>query len=265
MRERPHLREIRLHPFKALDPVRVSSAVVAKSGGLLHDRRWALFDAEGRWINGKGTPRVHPLRARFDLEQLKVIFTTPRDGASPLSVEFSLRTDLDLVARWLSSWFGQPVEIRENPESGFPDDTLSPGPTVVSSESLEQVCSWFSGITLEAARRRFRANLEIAGVPPFWEDRLFGPPGETVRFRIGDVLVEGNNPCARCTVPPRDPETGEPIPDFPKRFAELRRRSLPPWAPAERFDHFYRLAVNTRISPSEAGKALRVGDPVSLL
>ena len=29
------------------------------------------------------------------------------------------------------------------------------------------------------------------------------------------------------------------------------------------FSHFYRLAVNTRIAGTEAGKTIRVGDPVS--
>jgi hypothetical protein len=51
---------------------------------------------------------------------------------------------------------------------------------------------------------------------------------------------------------------------FQKRFSDLRRETLPPWAPAARFDHFYRLAVNTRVAPTEHGKLLRVGDPLQL-
>jgi hypothetical protein len=59
--------------------------------------------------------------------------------------------------------------------------------------------------------------------------------------------------------------TGDSIPDFQKRFIELRRSNLPTWSPAARFDHFYRLAVNTRTPASEVGKLLRLDDALSLV
>jgi len=86
-----------------------------------------------------------------------------------------------------------------------------------------------------------------------------------VRFRIGDVQFEGSNPCARCPVPPRNPQTGAEFPGFQKRFTELRRATLPSWSPQERFDHFYRMATNTRVAPAESNKLLRLNDPVVLL
>ena len=54
------------------------------------------------------------------------------------------------------------------------------------------------------------------------------------------------------------------MPTFQKTFAENRREGLPPWAAASRFDHFYRLAVNTRPSDSGTG-TIRAGDPVTVL
>jgi len=39
---------------------------------------------------------------------------------------------------------------------------------------------------------------------------------------------------------------------------------LPPWADRSRFNHFYRLVMNTRISSAQAGKLLRVGDEVEV-
>src|SRR5256885_1034688 len=81
-----------------------------------------------------------------------------------------------------------------------------------------------------------------------------------VRFRVGEIHFEGSNPCARCPVPSRDPHSGADLAGFQKRFTELRRKHLPHWSPAARFDHFYRLATNTRVASSEAGKVLRVGD-----
>jgi uncharacterized protein YcbX len=65
-------------------------------------------------------------------------------------------------------------------------------------------------------------------------------------------------------VPTRDPGTGDPIAGFQKKFMAMRRQYLPGWANAQRFNHYYRFAVNTSIPPSEAGKRLRAGDPVHI-
>jgi len=75
--------------------------------------------------------------------------------------------------------------------------------------------------------------------------------------------VDAINPCQRCVVPSRSALTGVQDTRFQKRFAELREAQLPAFAQRRPFTHYYRLAVNTRIPPSEAGKLLRVGDPVT--
>jgi uncharacterized protein len=173
--------------------------------------------------------------------------------------------------------FEQQILVRYAPE-GFPDDTIANGPTIISTASLQTVSEWFPGLTLDAVRQRFRTTLEIDGVdvaaksasadgnlPAFWEDQLYGEDERSVvRFRIGEVNFEGSNPCVRCPVPARDPQTGDFLADFQKRFSDLRRQTLPPWAPDARFDHFYRLAVNTRVAPTETGKLLRLGDTLHL-
>ncbi|MGH8563795.1 MAG: MOSC domain-containing protein [Gammaproteobacteria bacterium] len=88
--------------------------------------------------------------------------------------------------------------------------------------------------------------------------------GTTVRFTVGAVRFEGTNPCQRCVVPTRDPLTGTEDRGFQKTLAARRAETLPAWAPRSRFNHFYRLAVNMRIPPSEAGKPILVGDPVEI-
>jgi len=79
---------------------------------------------------------------------------------------------------------------------------------------------------------------------------------------MGDVTILGVNPCQRCAVPSRDPSSGSVTPEFQRVFSEKRAAKLPPWATQSRFNHYYRLAVNTRIPVSQAGKLLRVGDAV---
>ncbi len=260
-----HLEKIRLHPIKSLDPVEVREARIGPNGGLEIDRAWALFSADGNWINGKRTPLIHLIRAEFAPDLTAVTLSSQAPGRPMSAARFAFPGDTDAASAWLSDFFGEHLVVHYTAE-GFPDDGLAPGPTIVSTASLQKVCEWFPEITLEQARVRFRTSLEIGGVPAFWEDRLFGPDENyIVRFRIGEVLFEGSNPCARCAVPPRDSQTGDLLDGFPKRFAELRRAHLPAWSPAARFDHFYRFAVNTRVSGSETGKTLRAGDPLRLM
>lgn len=274
------LANIRLHPIKALDPVSVSEARIGPAGGLELDRVWALYSADGRWVNGKRTAAMHLIRAAYSPGISGVTLTVPGDRRDIPRMKFAFPSDTDGAAEWFSMYFEQAIQVRYTRE-GFPDDGLAPGPTIVSTSSLEAVCEWFPGMALDEARRRFRTTLEIGevsapgahssgGAPiaaeklsAFWEDQLFAErESSVVRFRIGDVDVEGSNPCARCPVPTRDSQTGAAIDGFQKRFSELRRAQLPAWSPAGRFDHFYRLAVNTRIPSTEQGKLLRVGDPL---
>jgi uncharacterized protein YcbX len=262
----PTLAQIRVYPIKGLDPAIVSEATIAPGGALVPDRRWALFDPEGNAVNGKKEPAVHGIRCAYALgaDGRVSVSLSVADGRLA-AARFDLEDDGPAVAAWLGRALGRAVELRRNDVRGFPDDVESAGPTVVSTASLATVASWFPGLGGESTRRRFRANLEIAGVDPFWEDRLCGDAGAIVRFQIGDVEVLGTNPCQRCVVPSRDPDTGLPLPLFQKIFTERRRDSLPAWAAAARFNHHYRFTVNTNVPASEAGKRLRVGDPVRLL
>lgn len=236
-----------LHPVKALDPVAVSEARVLASGALAHDRRWALIDGAGRFINGKNRARVHEIRAEFDISRCEIVL----EGRV-----FSLVEQAHELELYFSDRLGEPVRFCENGEVGFPDDLDSPGPTCVSQASLAEVAGWF-GLSLQETRARFRTNLEVGGVDPFWEDQLYG-----AAFGAGNVLIHAVNPCQRCVVPSRHPITGVVTSRFQKLFAERRKASLPPDVASDRFDHYYRFAVNTSIAPTEAGKILRVGDEI---
>jgi len=254
-----HLARIVIYPIKSLDGLVLNEARILESGALEHDRQFALADEKGEFTNGKRTPRIHLLRSRFDLASRTLAISSGETSHS-----FRIDADRPALEAWLSQFFGTSVRLVENAAAGFPDDTVSPGPTVISRATLDEVTNWFEGISLDETRRRFRANLEIDGVEPFWEDRLYSEEGGAVRFRIGQVLLEGTNPCARCVVPTRSSETGERYEAFAAIFEERRYETLPYWATRSRFDHFYRLAVNTRPVAGSAGD-IRVGDAVRLL
>ncbi|MBM0740068.1 MOSC N-terminal beta barrel domain-containing protein [Phormidium sp. CLA17] len=254
-----HLAKILIYPIKSLDGVAVTKATLLTSGALKGDREFAIIDYQGQFVNGKRFPAIHKLRANFDLEQ-RTVSLQVQDASESLS--FRLDGDRTPLESWLGRYFGFPVKLIQNPEMGFPDDTESPAPTIISTETVEAVAAWFP-VSVENMRSRLRTTLEIAA-EPFWEEQLFSTAGNLVPFHIGAVQFLGVNPCQRCIVPTRDPLTGEPYPDFQKMFVEHRKATFPTWAEASRFNHYYRLAVNTRTHPSEAGKTIQVGDLITL-
>jgi uncharacterized protein YcbX len=258
--ESAQLTRIRIYPIKSLDGVDVDRAALNGLGGLAGDREYRIVDETGRVINAKRAGEtITRMRARFGSSGRVVDLA--KDGNEG---RFWLPDDLSELSFWLGAHFGETVRVERDATTGFPDDTDASGPTIVSRATLLEVASWFLW-NEEEARRRFRANLEVDGVPAFWEDSLFGEKGEQRIVKIGGAGIEAVQPCARCAVPSRDPDTGF-IEDlaFAKTFAERRRETLPSWARASRFDHFYRLAVNTRIPVAQAGRTITVGDRVEL-
>lgn len=254
----PRLARIRIYPLKSFDPIEVTAADLLPAGPLTNDRRFALVDSVDNFINAKSEPRIHPIRVRFSNSLERISLSTHESTEQ----SFELRPGNPALEEWFTHYFGYSARLVEDAVRGFPDDPDNPGPTVVSSATYEQLTGWFPGVGADELRLRFRANLEIDGVEPFWEDRLFGEAGAAVRFRIGSALLDGVNPCQRCPVPTRSPTSGEAFPRFAKTFAERREEQLPEWAARSRFNHFYRLTVNTK--PSQPATIL-VGDDVEIL
>ena len=256
----PHVARLFIYPIKSLDSIACDRVTVLESGALKGDRTWAMFDTNGNFVNGKRNAKVHSLRAQFDLATDTVVLQIQ---GTDKTARFNLTIERAELCDWLGSYFGFPIELKQNLNLGFPDDTVSPGATIVSTATLDAIASWYPELNTEDIRRRFRANIEIAGVPAFWEDRLFTHSGQTVNFKVGDVEFMGVNPCQRCVVVTRDPQTGESYPKFQKTFITQRKNTLPESVERSRFNHYFRLAVNTRLKPTEAGKVIRVGDILS--
>ncbi|EDP76471.1 MOSC N-terminal beta barrel domain-containing protein [Hydrogenivirga sp. 128-5-R1-1] len=251
---KPVLSRILLYPIKGLDPVEVKCARLTPSGSLLHDREFALFDEEGNVVSGKREKKIHRIRSEIDLDTGVALFRY--EGKS---YEFTLE-EVKAIEDFFSEVFGYRVYLRRSTE-GFPDDRKAHGPTIVSRATLREVGRWF-GLEEENVRRRFRANLEIEGVPPFWEDSLVGEDSPK-KFYIGEVIFSGEGISKRCPVPTRDPYTGEELRGFVKKFIEKRKETLPPWSPRGRFeDTFYRLCLNTSVLK---GEELSVGDELTPL
>ncbi len=249
------LERIRVYPVKGFDGVDLERARLREGGTLAYDREFALFDDAGDVLNSKRTPRVHELATDFSTETGMLSVESP-DGEREA---FDLEGGRDRTSKWFSDYFEMDLTLRRNRTAGFVDRP-DMGPSVISTATIEAVASWFDEMTVESARRRVRANLEIAGVPAFWEDRFVG--ADATGFEIGDVRLEGATPCGRCVVPQRDPDTGEALPAFRERFVEKRRETFPEWADEAAFDHLYTLMLIARVPLPERGSTMAVGDEV---
>lgn len=252
------LERLRVFPLKGLDGIDLETAEILEGGTLEHDREFGLFDAEGNAVNGKRTERVHDLST--DFEPATGTFRVETAGGE--TRQFDLEADRESAAEWFGDFFDADLTLRRDASLGFVD-RREMGPSVISTATLEAVASWFDGMTVDGARRRLRANVEISGVPAFWEDRFVGEAAPA--FEVGGVRFEGVTPCGRCVVPQRDPDTGDPIPEFRERFVEKRRETFPEWADGDAFDHHYTVMLIARVPETDCGRTLRVGDSVEVV
>jgi len=254
-----HIDRLTVYPVKGLDALDVESSRVRPGGTLAHDREFALVTADGRRANAKQSDRFHTLETAYDPET-----TTLRvDGSEHRTFQLDTDSGRDRAGAWLADALGldADVALERDTDTGHVD-RQGMGPSVISTATLETVAGWFDDMTVESARRRVRANIEVGGVPAFWEDRFVG--ADAPAFRAGDVRIEGVTPCARCVVPSRDPDTGEPTPEFREQFLTNRRETFPEWADRDAFDHFYTLMIIARVPEADRGKTVAVGDLVEI-
>jgi len=266
-----HVENLWVYPVKGLNRMVVESIEINESGTFHGDREYALLDPDennviknridsvGKTFNGKEIDNTHEVTSSYNPVTSEL---TLRMRGTGDTFTFDLTSDREAASEWFSDFVGEPVELRHREPPSFIDRPKL-GPSVISTGTLEEVASWFDEMTVEGARLRLRPNIEIGGVPAFWEDRFLGEnsPG----FEVGGTRFEGAEACARCVVPSRDPETGESIEEFERRFAELRERTLPEWAPREAFEHFFTVMLITDIPEVNYGETVNVGDEVTIV
>lgn len=265
------LERIRTYPIKGLDGIDLETTTVLDGGTLAHDREFACFGPEGDVVNGKRTDRVHDIAVEYDPETMALTAATDgengdasKDDGTATGARFDLSSEAgrERAAGWFGDVFDLEVTLERDDTVGYVD-RREMGPSVISTATLETVADWFDDLTVDGVRRRMRANLEISGVEPFWEDRFVGDGAPA--FVVGDVRLEGVTPCGRCVVPQRDPDTGESVPEFREQFVEKRRETFPEWADEAAFDHYYTLMLIADVVEADRGKTLAVGDTVEAL
>jgi len=257
-----YVASIHIYPVKSLDGIAVSQATILASGALEGDRSFAICDAAGEFVNTKHNSGVRFLRLSFDIK--KRIAGLKIQGTEQ-EIFFHVDRERLGIESWLSNYFGFPVKLIENLLTGFPDNLAAPGPSIISTETIAEVASWFPRVCVNEMRQRLRANIEIGDVPAFWEDQLFSQSDEIVRFKIGTVIFEAINPGQPCILSTRNYGAKAGDLNFKNILTAKQKEIMPDLVKKGHLNHFSRLIVNTRLAPQAAEKILHIGDEVHII
>lgn len=192
--------ELWRYPVKSMQGERIDVAEVGPDG-LVGDRGWALFDSD----TGLG------LTARRVPDLLFGAGRVRPDGGAEVVLPDGTATSDDAV---LSAWLGRPVELRKAgtvaaPRYESPNDDELPdaagwhewqgagGP--FHDIAVARISLVTTGTLGTWDRRRFRSNVVLEGPG---EDGLIG-----TRVRLGNALLEVNDPISRCVMVTR-PQPG---------------------------------------------------------
>jgi uncharacterized protein YcbX len=192
--------ELWRYPVKSMQGEQLTVADVGPEG-LAGDRGWALFDAD----TGIG------LTARRAPDLLFATGRLRRDGTCEVVLPDGTPTTDDAV---LSDWLGRSVALRQagtitGPRYESPDDDEIPGATrwhewqgaagAFHDIAVARVSLVTTGTLGSWDRRRFRSNVVLEGSG---EGGLTG-----TRVRLGTVVLDVNDPIARCVMVTR-PQPG---------------------------------------------------------
>jgi uncharacterized protein YcbX len=235
------IRSLHLYPVKSCAGAELDSTLLVETGFEL-DRAWMLVDARGEFLSQRELPRLALVRPQ--VKHYEVILRAP--GMLPLhlpteAAERPLRVRVwddacdawdmgDAAAQWFADFLGAPLRslapdgvrlARFDPDfvracerrwtgaldartafaDGFPLLVLSQAS--LDAFNARRAARGEPAVTMA----RFRPNLVLDGLDAHAEDHV-----DTIEFESGDarVLLKLVKPCARCTIPNVDPDTGAP-------------------------------------------------------
>lgn len=217
------LSAIYVYPVKSLAGISVRSWPVVKTG-LKYDRKWMLIDNECQFLSQRRLPKMALINSAMTEHSL--ILSAP--GMNDLTLELEPKSgnvinstiwhdqvDTLAISAKADNWFTQFLQtecrlvyqpdtaIRPvNPNFAKADDqtSLSDGfPFLLVSE--HSLTALNRTMQLNLPITRFRPNLVVSGCEPYAEDIWREITIGTIGFRLP-------KPCARCSVPTIDHETG---------------------------------------------------------
>ena len=226
------LHALYVHPVKSCAGIEVQRSLLLETG-LDLDRAWMLVDERGEFVTQRELPRLALVRPTLRSDDL--VLRAPGMLALHVAldrVESALRVRVwddwvpawdmgALAAQWFSDFAGRPLRlVRFDPDYRRLSDSRWTGAylgqtafadafalLVTSTGSLAELNRRLVEQGQSAvAMRRFRPNLVLDGIEAHDEDHIelleIDTPQGTARLK----LVK---PCARCSIPGVDLDTGE--------------------------------------------------------
>lgn len=233
-----------VYPVKSCAGIALTETLLTETG-LDLDRAWMVVDAQGEFVSQREAPRLALVRPAFARGGSELVLRAPGMLALHLrvdAVEQPLRVRIwddevpaydmgDIAAQWFTDFLalgehGLPRAdapklrlVRFDPEHRRLSDRRWTG----GAEALNQFSDGYPLLVLGQASldglnerlsrrgiqpvdmRRFRPNIVLEGLEAHDEDRL---RTLTVATAEGAVVLTPVKPCARCSIPDVDPDTG---------------------------------------------------------
>ncbi len=265
-----------IYPIKSCGAIELKEAVLTDTG-LDLDRAWMVVDENGAFLTQREEPRmalIQPTLTSFDMivkapgmSSLKLAIDEVAEPVTVTVWEDTVKAfDMgDEAAYWFSDFLNQTVRlVRFDPEqkrlssmewtkgleakNGFDDGFAV---LVTSVASLKVLNDKLTAAGEKAiSMQRLRPNVVLTGIDAYDEDRL-----DTLNIQAKEAIVQLKHvkPCARCTIPDVDLQSGKQGTVVADMLQSYRANQL--------MDGAVTLGMNAIILAGE-GATLRVGQAV---
>lgn len=233
------LTEINIYPIKSAHGISLSSSQLDDLG-LEFDRRWMVVNEEGLFLSQRTLPKMALINVAIGRDYLSITSQGLTELTIPLRTHSGKRIQVQVwddslealdagpdAARWFTELLGVPCTLVQMPEypSRFIDARYAPANSPVSFADAFPLLL-ISEMSLKdlndrlaepVPMNRFRPNLVVDGTFPFEEDTW-------ASLRVGSVSFRVAKPCARCTVPTVNQDTGEEGKEPIRTLSAYRKR-----------------------------------------
>ena len=273
---RAKIAQLFIYPIKSCGAIELKESVLTDTG-LDLDRAWMVVDEQGAFVTQRQLPRmalIQPTLTSFDMivkaPGMSALKLAIDEVAAPVTVKVwddSVKAfDMgDEAAYWFSDFLNQTVRlVRFDPEqkrlssmtwtngveakNGFDDGFAL---LVIGVASLKVLNDKLAAAGEKAVTmQRFRPNVVLTAIDAYDEDRL---DTLNITTQQGVVKLKHVKPCARCTIPDVDLQSGKQGTAVADMLQSYRANPL--------MDGAVTLGMNAIILSGE-GATLRVGQAV---
>ena len=198
------------HPIKGHGREALAQIAVTENQTLPLDRTWAVLrdgapDPQGAWAlcasftRGANAPALMAISSRYDAQSRTITLHHPDQGTVTFDPDGDTSAFLAWAAPLIPAGGAAPVAVVRAKVQGM-TDTRFPSISLCNMASLSALSEQ---VGQPLSEHRFRANLWLAGLPPWAEFDLVGR-----QLRVGTSVLTVQERITRCRATEANPETG---------------------------------------------------------